>query len=52
VNGASSSRRPGIEERRSILYDCAKTLLPGGRNAGGYRESVITADLRMPSSRR
>ncbi len=46
----SSSHARGIEERRRILYDCAKTLLPGGKNAGNYRESVITADLTLPSA--
>ncbi len=47
----SSPRRLAMPERRRILYDCAKTLLPGGRNAGRYRESVITADLRIPVGR-
>ncbi len=46
-----SPRGLTVEERRGILYDCAKTMLPGGRNAGGYRESVITADLDIPVAR-
>jgi predicted amidohydrolase len=47
-------RRPKAltaSERQEILIDCADTLLPGGRNADRYLESVIRADLRMPVSR-
>jgi hypothetical protein len=42
---------PSLDERRRLLNDCAKTLLPGGVNADGYRESVVTADLVLPVSR-
>ena len=45
---ASSPRKLSREQRRQMLYDCAKTLLPGGANAGGYRESVVTADVPLP----
>jgi predicted amidohydrolase len=47
-------RRPKaltVVERQEILIDCADTLLPGGRNADRYLESVIHADLRMPVAR-
>jgi hypothetical protein len=36
------------DQRRRMLYACAKTLLPGAPNAGGYRESAVTADLVLP----
>ena len=48
---AATSRGLSLDARRQLLYDCAKTLLPGGANAGAYRESVATADLVMPVSR-
>jgi hypothetical protein len=47
-------RRPKaltVAERQEILIDCADTLLPGGRNADRYLESVVHADLRMPVAR-
>lgn len=44
-------RTLSLATRRALLYDCAKTLLPGGANAGAYRESVVTADVPMPVAR-
>ena len=41
-----------LDMRRALLVDCAKTLLPGGANANGYRESVVTADVTVPVTRR
>jgi hypothetical protein len=45
---AASPRALSRDQRRQLLYDCAKTLFPGGANAGGYRESVVTADVPLP----
>jgi len=45
---AASPRALSLEQRRQLLYDCAATLLPGGANADGYRESVVTADVTLP----
>lgn len=45
---ATSPRSLTRDQRRQMLYDCAKTLLPGGTNAGAYRESVVTVDLALP----
>jgi hypothetical protein len=51
---APSGRRPRsltLDERRDILGTCARTMLPGGANADGYRESVVAADLAVPVDR-
>jgi catechol 2,3-dioxygenase-like lactoylglutathione lyase family enzyme len=37
-----------LEQRRGILRDCARSLLPGQPNADGYRENVAVADVTLP----
>jgi hypothetical protein len=51
VGAGEMPRTLSLAERRALLYDCAKTLLPGGANAGAYRESVVSADLLVPVAR-
>lgn len=42
--------KPGmpVEERRALLEQVGKQLLPGGARANQYRESVIWADVEVP----
>jgi hypothetical protein len=48
ARAGETPRGLSLATRRALLYDCAKTLLPGGANAGAYRESVLATDLRLP----
>jgi hypothetical protein len=40
-----------LDDRRAILEDCARSLLPGGLNAGAFHENVVDADLGLPVGR-
>ena len=51
VGAGMPPARLSLAARRQILIDCAQTLLPGRNNAGAYRESAVTADLRLPVAR-
>ena len=51
VPRGSDPQTLSLADRQRILIECADTLMPGGRNAGAYRESVIAADLRPPVAR-
>ena len=53
-SAAGAGLPPGrltLEQRRDILRDCAKSMLPGGANADGYRENVAVADVTVPVAR-
>jgi hypothetical protein len=40
-----------LAQRRDILRDCARSMLPGGANADGYRENVAVADVVVAVAR-
>jgi hypothetical protein len=44
-------RQLGLEQRRQILRDCQRSMMPGGRNADGYRENLAIADVTVPIAR-
>jgi hypothetical protein len=51
VGGVNPPSALTLADRRALLSDCARSLLPGGLNEDAYRESVVMADLLLPASR-
>jgi hypothetical protein len=51
AGAGTAPRKLSLETRRAILLDCARSLVPGGANAGAFGESVVTADLKLPVRR-